>query len=237
MPRLLRPSLILALTLHLAACGRDEPAPTDSNPAEKTAREPPQALPSATTSYERAQRLLISSNTLRFEAEHSDASGQTQYLSGVRQGLDHYFTVRTLPTPDQRYDGTWLLQGGRYLRESEPGRFEHQISPPTGHEAISAALAALPSSDTALLPADGSVETIGGSPCTLRAVDLSQLAAIAAAYRSLEVCIAESAGQILHLRAAGADGSRISATFSGYGEAVTIPDAGVKAWWQEYPMR
>lgn len=244
MPHLMRSSLMLALILSLAACGRDEPetttAATDSAPAGETPAapvEPPKALPSATSSYERAHRLLTGSNTLRFEAERSDGSGQTQYLSGVRQGLDHYFTVRTLPTADNRFDGTWLLQGGRYLRESQPGSFEHELSPPDGHAALTSAQAALPTADTALQPADGSVETIAGTQCALRTVDLSQLPAIAAAYQSLDVCIEESAGQILRLRATGIDGSRVSATFSAYGEAVTMPNAGVKAWWQDYQPR
>jgi hypothetical protein len=119
----------------------------------------------------------------------------------------------------------------------EPGSFELELSPPDGHAELTAAQAALPTADTALQPADGSVESIAGVRCEVRSIDLSQLPAIAAAYQSLDVCVDEDAGQIVRVRAAGVDGSRVSANFGGYGEAVTIPDAGVKAWWQDYQPR
>jgi hypothetical protein len=241
---LLRSSLLAGLILSLAACGRDEP-PADAGESGDAAStqdsgqppEPPQALPTARSSYERAHRLLTGASSLRFEAERTSAAGQTQYLAGVRRDLDHYFTVRTLPSADNRFDGTWLLQGGRYLRESQPGSFELELSPPDGHAAITAAQAALPTADTALLPADGSVESIAGVRCEVRGIDLSQLPAIAAAYQSLDVCVDEEAGQIVRIRAISVDGSRVSANFNGYGDPVTIPDAGVKAWWQDYQPR
>lgn len=235
-----RALLALVCTLALGACGSDEPETDTAETAAAVApvETPPGALPQLqpqSSAYERAQRALLAATSFRFDAEYASATLGSQYLTGARQAQNYSFTLRTAPKATDA-DGTWLQQAGRYLKQGTNG-YEPQLSAPDGHVAIIAAIAALPDKDTRLTPASGASAQVGGNSCAVREVDLAQLSQIAASYQSLSVCIDEGAAQVLRISAQARSGERLQIDFSGYGDAVTMPQAEVKEWWQQMPRQ
>lgn len=240
---LIRAALALCISAALAACGSDEPqAPAEPSnnavvdaPGTTTPATLPQLAPQS-SAYERAQRALATATSLRFEAEFASKDGNTQYLTGARQAQNYTFNVRTAPKPSADFDGPWLLQSGKYLKQT-PAGFEAQLAVPDGHVALAAVVTALPDKDTALTPASGASESVAGVACAPRTIDLSQLPNLAMGYNKLGVCIDEANAQIVRIDAEARTGDRLLATFSGYGEAVEMPNAEVKEWWQQYPRQ
>lgn len=241
----------LALFTALAACS-DEPeadtsptAATDTTaatttpaaaPTQEKAPPPPPVLPAATTGFERALRALTNGSNVRFESETTLADGSSQYATGAGSVLNAKFQLRTLPKASAQFDGNWLLQGGRYLKESGVDYDVSALNPPVVANMF-AAIAAIPQNDAALAAGAPKAELVGTVECNARQVDLAKDVRLVSAYKSIEVCIDDTRANLIRLKAELQTGERLTATFAGHGEIVNLPQTQVKDWSQEYPRR
>ncbi len=242
----MRMLLPLALAAALGACS-DEPA-ADAGDAAKPAAtasgttpppaevKPPPTLPSASSAFERALRTLTNGGNVRFESETTLTDGSSQYATGAGSVANASFTLRTLPQASAQFDGNWLLQGGRYLKDAGSGFDVNALSPPAVANMF-AAISAIPQSETAFASDAPRAEMVGSAGCTARTVDLSKEVRLIGAYKALEVCVDETAAKLIRINFEAQTGERLSATFTGHGEPVSLPQTQVKDWSQEYPLR
>ncbi len=250
-----RSALALVLSLSLAACGSDEPEAETAAPAAPAAavkpavstastapvvvedKAPAPVLPVADSPYERGQRSLTEVPSMRLESEFAAAGGSTQYLAGGRQGDKYVFTVRTLPKPDNAFDGSWMFQNGRFLRQQGQG-FDQASLPPQVVSMFLNALAALPDEEAELSPDKGALDNANGVSCQPRSIDLKRSRLGAQSFNRLVACVDEPRALIVKISATTRTGETLVATLSGYGEAVEIPQtAEVKSWDQMYPRK
>lgn len=245
-PRLL---LTLALAAVLGACGDDQPATpaaadTAATPAAAgtiattpaaPARPVPKALPAAVTPYETALKSLNGGSSVHFEGELTMAGGGVQYASGVGRDQDFAFSVRSLPKPDDRVDGTWLLDNGRYLRQSTTG-YDVSITPPDVVTRMLDALNLLPRTE-AELASDAGADSINGVECQSRAAVLSHSPALLSQYKALSACVDTTNARILKVAAQWQTGDALTASFSAHGEPVEMPQSQTTDWSQQFPRR
>lgn len=241
--------LPLALALTLGGCS-DEPEPkADETPTASPssvataptapavkAPPPPPTLAPATTAYERALRALTSGTSVHFESEVALSDGSSQYATGFGQNLNYAITVRSLPKADNQLDGGWLLQSGRYLKESA-GNYDGSVLNPVSASILFDALVAVPQSESAFTSDAPVAETTATAQCNSRKVDLAKAPHLFTQYRSLGICVDESKAQLIKLSAELQTGERLAATFTAHGQPVQLPQAQVKDWSQEYPRR
>jgi hypothetical protein len=240
----LRMLLPLALAAALGACSDQPEADASKSDAGETAAapsaaaedKPAKALPTATSAFERALRTLTNGGNVRFESETTLVDGSSQYATGAGSVANASFILRTLPQGSAQFDGNWLLQGGRYLKETGTTFDAGALTPPAVAN-MYAAIAAIPQSDSAFTSDAPTTQMVGSAGCTARKVDLSRDARLIAAYKALEICVDEPQARLIRLSAELQSGERLTATFSGHGEPVQIPQTQVKDWSQEYPLR
>lgn len=244
--------LSLAIAATLAACGEepaadapgDKPAET-ATPAPATsaaaapaqpAAPPPASLPPATTAFERSLRALTNGSNVRFESEATLLDGSSQYASGVGSIANSSFTLRTLPQVSADYDGAWMFQGGRFLKQSGAGYDVSMLSPPAVARMFEA-IRAIPQNEASLSGEAPRTELIGSVECNVRKIDIGRKVELVMAYKSIELCIDDTRANLLRLNAELQSGERIAATFEGHGEIVQLPGTQAKDWSQEYPRR
>lgn len=246
---ILRALLPAAFAMTLGACS-DEPEPTvDETPTAATgtttnapvaapvkAPPPPPTLAPANTAYERALRALTSGTSVHFESEAALSDGSSQYATGFGQNQNYAFTVRSLPKADNQLDGGWLLQSGRYLKESA-GSYDSSVLNPMSASIMFDALVAVPQSDAAFSTDAPVAETTATAQCSSRKVDLAKAPHLLTQYRSLAICVDETKAQLIKLTAELQTGERLMASFSAHGQPVQLPQAQAKDWSQEYPRR
>ena len=247
-----RSALALVLSLALAACGGDEPEvdsaapttaavkPTVSTPTIAPVVENKPALPQlpvAVSPYERGRRSLTEVQSMRLEGEFSAAGGNTQYLSGARLGDKYMFVVRTLPKADNAFDGSWMFQNGRFLRQ-QGQEFDQASLPPQVVSVFLDAISALPVEETELSADKGVLESADGVSCQPRTIDLSKSRLAAQSFSRLVACVDESRALIVKISADTRTGEKLVSTLAGYGDAVEVPQtAEVKSWDQLYPRK
>ena len=129
-----------------------------------------------------------------------------------------------------------LFRSGRYLKETGTTFDAGALTPPAVANMF-AAIAAIPQSDTAFSGDAATTEMVGSAGCSARKVDLSKDARLISVYKSLEVCVDEPQARLIRLKVETQSGERLTATFSGHGEPVQMPQTQVKDWSQEYPLR
>lgn len=246
-----RSALALVLCLTLAACGSDEPEADTAAPTPEAAKTAGSAaaapvvekkpavpqLPVASSPYERGRRSLTEVPSMRLEGEFTAAGGNTQYLSGARLGDKYMFVVRTLPKADNAFDGSWMFQNGRFLRQQGQG-FDQASLPPQSVSTFIDAITALPDEETELSADESVVESADGVSCQPRTIDLGKSRLAAQSFNRLVACVDESRALIVKISADTRTGDKLTGTLAGYGEAVNVPQtAEVKSWDQLYPRK
>jgi|GEM_PF-2502687 len=242
---ILRSALTASLLLALAACGSDEPeaievTTADAQEGTEAVKQAPPVVappPQVDSAYERAQRSLTTATSVRLDTEFAWANGKTQYLQGARSQRDFQFVLRTLPNPDAKFDGSWLFQNSRYMRQ-DGQEYTDQLVAPDAHTATLAAIAALPNSEDELMPERGPADSVDGIACQPRSVDLTKAVHAAQNYTELSACVDENSSEIIKITAQTRAGDKIKVAFSGFGDAVSFPQANVAVdWTQQYPRR
>jgi hypothetical protein len=241
----LRALLCASLILMLGACS-DEPesATSSSDPTASTAASTTEAAPVASkptppppkTPYEIALKALTSGSSMHFDSEVSVASGSVQYASGVGRGGHYAFSVRTLPQPDSNLDGNWYMQNGKYLKESTTG-YDSSVATPGALALMVETLSALPRKESALSTEAAPPDNVAGHICQPRKVSMGESPRLLGRYLDLGVCVDEANGRLLKLSVQTQIGERLTATFTGHGEPVQLPDVKVSDWSQEFPLR
>jgi hypothetical protein len=244
--RLLLP---VALMLALGACSgepevdaetesRGEPAKSNdaaANPMAETSPAKP-APPAAVGEFAQALLAITNGTNFRFESEATLSNGNSQYAIGAGSVRNASFVLRTLPQSSAEFDGNWLFQANRYLRESGTGFDVSAINPPAV-DSMFAAILAIPKVDSALASDGQSTEFVGTVECAARKVDLAKEARLIQAYKSIDVCVDLAGPHLIRLKVETQTGERLTATFSGHGESMQLPKTQIKDWSQEYPLR
>jgi hypothetical protein len=244
-----RIALLMALTLALGACSgepdataepesRTDPAMAEGSTANKQANSgaPTPPSPPAVSAFVQALRAISNGTNVRFESEVMLSDGSSQYAIGAGSVRNASFVLRTLPQSSAEFDGNWLFQANRYLRESGTG-FDISIVNPPAVDLMFGVIRAIPKNDSALA-SDGQVsEFVGAVECTVRSIDLAKEVRLMIAYKSIDVCVDLTGSHLIRLKAETQAGERLTATFSGHGESMQLPKTQVKDWSQEYPMR
>ncbi len=218
--------LVCSLLFAIAGCSEETPPEPQVLPPALPGVKQTVTASVAMSPYQTALASLRNARSYAYSADITSPEGQTT-MNGAQQDGRHLIVVQS--SPANTSDGRWLLQGGRSHREVN-GRFESQPTSVRGYDAVVNALTALPANDDSALPDAGS------DACQLRRFDLQQLRSLSDRYTAFEVCITDQPPMVTELRATEVDGRRVELRLKDYGVAVTIPDAGVKEWWQEYPQ-
>jgi hypothetical protein len=244
-----RIALPIALTLALGACSGEpevdakpesgtEPTKADDAVANKgtNAGAPTPASQPAVDAFVQALRAISNGTNVRFESEATLSNGSTQYAIGAGSVRNASFVLRTLPQSSAEFDGNWLFQANRYLRESGTG-FDISVVNPPAVDMMFGAIQAIPKNDSALASDGQGSEFVGAVECTLRSIDLAKEVRLMTAYKSIDVCVDLTGPHLIRLKVETQAGERLTATFSGHGESMQLPKTQVKDWSQEYPMR
>jgi hypothetical protein len=247
--RMTRIALPMVLTLVLGACGGepDADAEQESRAGATTAEDAAaskgtnaapakQTLPPAVGAFAQALRAISNGTNVRFESEALLSNGSTQYAIGAGSVRNASFVLRTLPQSSAEFDGNWLFQANRYLRESGTG-FDISVVNPPAVDLMFGAIRAIPKNDDALASDGQASEFVGAVECTVRKVDLAKEVRLMMAYKSIDACVDLTGPKLIRLNVETQAGERLTATFSGHGESMQLPKTQVKDWSQEYPMR
>jgi hypothetical protein len=243
----MRMLLPVALMLALGACSGEPEADTESRSEPDTANDAAAkpmadaspakpAAPPAVSEFTQALRAITSGTNFRFESEATLSNGTSQYAIGAGSFRNASFVLRTLPQSSAEFDGNWLFQANRYLRESGTGFDVSAVSPPAV-DSMFAAILAIPKVDSALSSDGQTTEFVGTVECAARKVDLAKEVRLIQAFKSIDLCVDLAGPHLIRLRVESQTGERLTATFSGHGESMQLPKTLIKDWSQEYPLR
>lgn len=237
-PRLMLP---LALCTALAACSDEpevaQPEPEAATPAaDAGSRRAPPPPAKISTPYERAVRTLTSGGSYAFESEMTLADGGSEYATGTGAGQGFSFGVRTLPKPSADHDGNWVLQNGRWFRESAAG-YDQSPLVPSSLALLADTLAMLPQAEDVLSADKAAPEIVPGGTCQPRTVNLSLRPQLMTRFSLLGVCIDEENSRLIKLEARLQSGEQLRVSFTGHDEPVQLPKVQVPDWSQEFPRR